>query len=256
MDEVTESGIAEEIIGNEPRVREEVVAELQAKETANLPPDQSNTDTATSSGTANEFKFSESSAPETFNPSIHETDENGRPVFNAKGGYRKKRGRKPGFSPSSSSSKNTGKAGQNESVSASNGTGTDSMPDYSATGKILAGLFFGVTTSMIGPEWEPSVSENENITNATVRYCEAMEISDIPPGIALLLCVGMYAAPRFQHPNTRAKLRSAMESVGVVKKKNPLKDVKPEDMPSPVSSGPPPAARKPANVYSGLPIGS
>jgi hypothetical protein len=235
-EDITESQIADEIISNEPRVREEIVAELQAKETASEPVTNDSYTPPEANPVANNFRSVVDDSPESFNPAIHETDENGRPVFNAKGGYRKKRGRKPGFkSSSNANTTNSNDAGSTnangfkQSVSASN----EPLPDYSATGKILAGLFFGITTGAIGPEWEPSVSENEQITAATIRYCEAMEISDIPPGFALLLCVGMYAVPRFAHENTRNKVSRVAEAIGLKKRKKtvPPDSVNPVDFP-------------------------
>jgi hypothetical protein len=129
-----------------------------------------------------------------FDARIHQTNLDGSPKKNKDGSYRLKRGAKKKLA----------------------NPATLAIPtDYAATGKLLTGMFFGVTESTFGDEWKPTPEENESITRETVRYCQARGFGDVPPGIALLLVVGMYAAPRLTKPKTLEKFTDW----GLVRKK-------------------------------------
>lgn len=123
---------------------------------------------------------------EVFNPALHCTMEDGvTPRYTAKGNFRRRRG-----------------AANTSSVSPAT---TAQMVDYGATGQMLAGLFFGLTTGTLGPDWEPSNDERTQITQATIRYCEANAVEDLPPNIALVLAVSIYAIPRINLPSTKER---------------------------------------------------
>lgn len=84
--------------------------------------------------------------------------------------------------------------------------------DYTALGKVYAGLFFGGTSSIIGPEWLPrDKDEQKHVENAFSVYAKSTGASDLPPGWALVLTLGMYSASRMQHENTRGKFAKLKE---------------------------------------------
>lgn len=61
-------------------------------------------------------------------------------------------------------------------------------------------------------EWAPdSDAEHEQLRDAAAAYMRAKGIDDLPPGPALLLAVGTYAAKRIQRPNTNTRWRMLMD---------------------------------------------
>lgn len=200
-------GITESFIAGEPTVNEEVVQKLQ---------ESNQTDTGESGTVKPETPVSsipQSSAQsvpvrEEFNPAVHESNPDGTPRLTADGKYRRKRGRKS----------NSPKSANTATVSAQAVPQTPNI-DYRGTAVLLSSLVFNGSVAVFGPAWEPSQAEREQIENAATRYCESQDISDIPPGIALLLCMGMYAVPRLSDSQTKEKLRSIGESLGIVRPK-------------------------------------
>lgn len=94
-----------------------------------------------------------------------------------------------------------------------------STQDYQASAGFCCDIFFSFNQSVFGPAWKPNSGEETNIRNAAARYWEANQFQDIPPGIALILAVGMYAVPRFNDEETQTRLRSIGEKLGIVKPK-------------------------------------
>lgn len=136
-----------------------------------------------------------------FDPSIHAQNEDGTPRVKKDGTYALKRGRKSGVisAPSGDADLPTpaDKPAAPETVKKIN---------YKNLGQVYAGLFFGGTASIIGPEWMPRDNdEKKNVENAFAAYAEHSGAQDLPPGIALVLTLGMYSAARFQHENTKSK---------------------------------------------------
>lgn len=145
-----------------------------------------------------------------FNPDIHATDENGNPVRNKSGSYRKKRGRKKGLDSADL-------AGQQ-------------------VGVMMAGIFFGVAQQIGGDEWQPTPIERENIGVAAGVYANSKGVEDLPPGLALAIVVIAYAAPRFTKPQTRQKMSQARKNWRLFKwfnrkKEKPIKEVEKEANP-------------------------
>jgi hypothetical protein len=193
-------------VSSEPTVREEIVSKLetesQTEPTAEGVPAPVPT-AATGSASAVDL-FGAPSAPSSpapssgtdrvFDPAIH----CGMDKKNRDGTYRRKPGRKP-----------------QAEVAAAN----RAKVDYRGMADFLSTLLFNSTQSALGKEWEPSQSEREQINKYAALYMESQGYDDIPPGIALCLAVGMYAVPRFAMPETKARLRSFGENVGLVKRK-------------------------------------
>ena len=196
------------IEANEPAVNESSVQALTAAD-VNTKPLFDGDDSATPPD----------DLPEQFDPSIHRVNGRGRPIKTKDGRFAKRSGPK--------STKTTTAA----AVATSK---PETPPDYGAAGKMLAGFIFGTTTTLFGPAWKPETLEQANIESASTEYCRSCGFADVPPGVALLLAIGMYAGPRLNDPETRARLRGFGESIGLLRPK-------PQPTPEPV----PPVANAP-----------
>lgn len=143
-----------------------------------------------------------------YNPAIHEWDAaNNRPRTTVAGKFRTKRG---------GGAKNAAQAEKQQERTENAGT-----VDYGRMAKFVTGNLFAVAESAIGPEWKPTAREQDQLEFYTEAYCRSMGFTDIPPGMALCVCLGMYAIPRINHPNTKAKLRNIAAKVGIIKKGSP-----------------------------------
>jgi hypothetical protein len=107
---------------------------------------------------------------------------------------------------------------------------TQRKPDFSditqsaATGGAvnynqLAALTFDMSTGLLanifGPEWmaradapgATTSKERDHMCGAISRYMESKQMPDMPPGVILTICCVAYAAPRFQAPPTKTKIK-------------------------------------------------
>ena len=131
-----------------------------------------------------------------FDPSIHASDNEGKPRFTADGGYAKKRGRK---------------AGQKTGVQITDGklTMQDSAPNQSANFKVAAlGTVLMITQSMqslFGPQWKPEKLEIDSLTDSLEQYYASKGIDDLPPGFVLAFAISAYSLPRISHPETLSR---------------------------------------------------
>lgn len=217
MSDEAQSLVAD-IVEHEPKVREEIIANLQSDSRKNdevstngdavSPADSSdlfggNTNAETATGPTP----TPMGSGETFDPSIHEVNADGTPRLTKDGKPRRKRGRK--------GSGNAG--GSRSSVSGDGSTvppvGTVTV-DYNNLATITCNLFFTGTTSFLGKAWEPSQAEVVSIHSSTKRFLEHYQIEDIPPGLALVLAVGVYAIPRLNDDETKRNIRRYARSLG------------------------------------------
>lgn len=80
--------------------------------------------------------------------------------------------------------------------------------DYDALARFTFGSGTGLLTKVLGPEWAPaSEQETEGVVQPLAAYFKSKGVRDIPPGVLVLLALGLYCAPRVTVPNTRTKLR-------------------------------------------------
>lgn len=85
--------------------------------------------------------------------------------------------------------------------------------NYEAMAAMSFGMAAGAMANIFGPEWLPrppqpgQPGEKEMMEMGIANWMRASEMPDIPPGMMLLLLVGMYAAPRFAVPNTKDKVK-------------------------------------------------
>lgn len=96
--------------------------------------------------------------------------------------------------------KNEAPIGQSSAIQA------DANAEAMATGQVIATMFLGACQSLGGEEWEPTKQERDFQTSAWQAYCVAKGVKELSPGLALMVAIGSYAAPRFAKPKTSAKL--------------------------------------------------
>lgn len=226
--------LVEDMVNAEPVVRPEILQNVNQQETES--PTEPTTESATDSPTSTPTPTATApqTPPQQFNPAIHAVDEYGHPKLNKDGSYSLKRGRKAGNKNTTNTNADTNRT--NESIP--NGTGgNNSTIDYRGTGQLLSGLFFGGCISTFGESWNPTKKEQDDIEKQTIRFCEAKNIGDIPPGIALVMCVTLYALPRMSDPTTKAKLRQWGETLGLIRPETyPKKSVVNNAQPQPPQS--------------------
>lgn len=135
-----------------------------------------------------------------FDPEIHRSGPDGKPIYTAKGEYAKKRGRKAGNAASALPSKNA--------ANQANANGPASLSSEAAARQIV-NLSLNLAVMTLGPEWAPNdKAEAEGLKNAFRDYFDARGVPAIPPEFGLVLAVGAYSLPRFNRPNTRDKLEN------------------------------------------------
>lgn len=79
-----------------------------------------------------------------------------------------------------------------------------------AAGAVAAASVFMMGRALGGDEWTPRtdpVNEVEMMQTAFGDYFVAKGINDFPPGVALCVALGMYAAPRFTMPETQTRVQ-------------------------------------------------
>lgn len=87
-----------------------------------------------------------------------------------------------------------------------------------AAGAMAAASVFMIGAAIGGEEWHPRsepVNEPEMMTKAFGDYFVAKGVNDFPPGVALTLALGMYAAPRFVMPKTRTRVQRFKDWIAI-----------------------------------------
>lgn len=107
-------------------------------------------------------------------------------------------------------------------VKAYQATGTKSPPDFSDViptpekaaidYQLMAQTVFDMSTGtlsmVLGPEWQPKDAQERDVMVMSLKaYLTAKQVQDLPPGVILTFVCMAYAAPRFQAPPTRAKIK-------------------------------------------------
>lgn len=179
-----------------------------------------------------------------FNPDLHERDPKTRePVKTADGRWRKKRG-------------GGGRAKKPITLPLNNGAiQAVASFDFRGSAEFLCTIMFG-GLSNLGQCWTPKDDERRTIEDATAKYLQANNIADIPPGIGLMLALGVYAAPRIFHPETK---ETVSKTIAYLTGKDgpkqaplqPRQPRTPEPEPKRMSAMPPPS-----NNGSGIPSAS
>lgn len=93
-------------------------------------------------------------------------------------------------------------------------------------GIAAANSIFLIGTALGGEEWTPRnepLNEKAMMEQAWGDYFIAKGVTDFPPGVALLMCLTMYAAPRFTMPKTQQRARGLKAWVALRIAKRKLK---------------------------------
>ena len=146
-----------------------------------------------------------------FDSAVHCADENSQPVLTTTGAYRRKAGRKATGDnisrPAVKSQLGTAPNASNEGPVA-----VSQVPGAIAAGKVSAAMLVQLGMMIGGDEWHPvvlkdqGINEMESLEIAFGNYYQSKGMADFPPGVALCLAIGCYAAPRFVQPKTKTRL--------------------------------------------------
>lgn len=148
-----------------------------------------------------------------FDPSIHQVDKDGAPKESSTGKLMLKRGRKAG-STSAVKSKVGNAATQPMQDSGQTGLNENQLQQAAVTGKVSAHMLINVSMMIGGKDFAPVVDKNTGIDeklaleSAFTDYYIATGKVDMPPNVALLLTIGMYALPRFAMPTVQTNLKA------------------------------------------------
>jgi hypothetical protein len=138
-----------------------------------------------------------------FDPLIHKTGEDGKPVINKDGTFARKPGRRPGA--------------QAASKAPDSGTGPQAQPLPQGAGAaipggskemavVIARTFTAVLTRAVGDEWSPtSVAEMRHLEEATEKYLVSIGGVQLSPAANMIIAYGAYGLARMGHENTRTK---------------------------------------------------
>jgi len=154
-----------------------------------------------------------------FDPTIHAANADGTPKFKQDGTYALKRGRKSGAvnvpRETPQALPTAENAPQATAGAISNAVAeTAAKVNYSEVGKMWAGMFFGMTNSLIGPEWAPAnTDEKKAVETAFANWAKSSGNVDLPPGWALVATLGFYSAARLQHENTSSKFKKLRDKM-------------------------------------------
>ena len=79
---------------------------------------------------------------------------------------------------------------------------------YDAAAEMYCRAFYGIADMVFhgNGEWQPdNEGEHRALKDSLARYLRFKQSEDLPPGFALALAAGVYAAPRFVRPNTQRR---------------------------------------------------
>lgn len=150
-----------------------------------------------------------------FNPEIHESDSEGRPVINKKDGFLK-------LKPGRHKNPDRQYSGASPKAAASPSSQVEidevlTQRRYAA--EISSSLFINTGVMVFGQEWLPrksdQIDEHRDVTGYFEKYFEVKGISDIPPGLALALGLIGYGAVRLHLPETRSRMQIIVDALKV-----------------------------------------
>jgi len=137
-----------------------------------------------------------------FNPDLHATTPDGKPVTTRDGNISLKRGAKqklnlPGDKPGD----------------VAPAPGIDQMAaKRRATAQVCAGTFIQTSIVIFGDEWRPEITKDFNevefLTQATDDYMKIAGFKEMPPWMGLAVAYGSYITKRLNKPQTQAKIKT------------------------------------------------
>ena len=140
----------------------------------------------------------------TFDQKIHLSNDDGSPKLNADNTIKRRRIRKK--------KADTGEA-ISDAVTVQLTAEQQTQARYA--GVAAASSLFVVCRGLGGEEWQPQkddaqgIDERAEMQTAFGDYFVSKGWTEFPPGVALSLCLGMYAAPRFTLPQTQSRIKNA-----------------------------------------------
>lgn len=144
------------------------------------------------------------SAGDTFDPTLHAVGRDGAPSITAAGRFRRRRG-------SGRSTSHSGDAAWREPAPGLRLPGVTDVRDLTPhhAAQLATGMWCNVGTMIFGSDWMPdSPAERGAVQGAFEDYFEATGITDLPPGWALAVTLGGYAATRFVRPTPSQRIAS------------------------------------------------
>ncbi len=146
-----------------------------------------------------------------WNPEIHATGADGKGVKTQKGEWRKKRKSKL-VDPRAPTPEPQAQAATPAQDPKAPPVLTEAQKNEArAAGVVVAQCIFLSSRALGGEEWEPSSDERSMMNDAWGNYFIAKGVTNIPPGLMVVVACGAYAAPRFAMPKTRSRLQRAKE---------------------------------------------
>lgn len=81
--------------------------------------------------------------------------------------------------------------------------------NYEAMGENVASMWFHGGELIFGEEWAPDTKEGEHtaVAKAFGTYFKAVQMRDLPPGIALCFVLGIYTLKRTTRPTVKSRLQ-------------------------------------------------
>lgn len=186
--ETTIQEIVDSHVADSPKPNEQIIAHLHAKDSEKKQEEKIVAENA--SVPPNEIQHKSSveqkdSSGVNFDPSVHDTDESGKPKLTKTGKFRKRRKDSPNAAPTNPQ--------------------TNASERYETTGKCIAGLFTMICTGYFGEHFTPQEEERKSLENSFTEYCRIRQVPDLPPEIALCGAIVVYFAPRWSDGRTREK---------------------------------------------------
>jgi len=157
-----------------------------------------------------------------FDPAIHVVDTNGRPRINSKNGYLSiKAGTPPPLQYERATKAETRAEAANEKSSTSvepdiENKAARAKRRYVAS--VATSIFIKTGVGLFGEEWLPKkergIDEQAELVDLWDEYLKAKGLEDLPPGVALALGLGGYAAMRLHLPQTRSRFPVIISKAG------------------------------------------
>ncbi len=135
---------------------------------------------------------------DTFDARIHAVKPDGKPSITSRGFFRRRTGTGSG---SAAPRLNLDGANDAPAPAASKPTGPE------AAGATCAGLYIMIGGLILGEDFAPEdTNEFTILADAFADYCRAKGVDDFPPGLALTMACGMYAAKRLPKPRVQTRV--------------------------------------------------
>jgi hypothetical protein len=134
-----------------------------------------------------------------FDPNVHATDKDGRPILTTTGRFKK-------VSRAGGPSINIP---VNESVQET------VSRDSQTVAVTVVGMFIQCGYAFVGDEWLPEKSkdfdEEKNLINVTAKYCDSIGLRDLPPGLVCATAFIAYGLRRVTRPKTKTVVQKLTE---------------------------------------------